>query len=62
LEPNGIYCTSRIYLSFHTESASSFLLALQYCMSLASPAMFPVTVTIFYSEMGGKLHNQIIFL
>jgi hypothetical protein len=33
----------------HSESASSFLLALQYCKPPVSPEMFPVIVTIFYS-------------
>jgi hypothetical protein len=35
----------------HSESESSFLLALQYCMPPACPARFPITVPTFYKGL-----------
>jgi hypothetical protein len=51
----GIYCVWYSRWFPHSESKSSFLLALQSCTPPASSAMFPVTVTTFCRGLEDKL-------
>jgi hypothetical protein len=51
----GIYCVCCSPWFPHSESTSSFLLALQSYKPPGSSAVFPVTVTTFCRELGDKL-------